>query len=91
MSEKEVPRLLQEIPNEDDREDVFLAKLAVTEARLNLLDQVRRGQITREQAIQQINSMGPEQYFEQYKSEGLTTGPTQAPSSGSRYQKTRRQ
>ena len=85
MSEKEVPRLMQEIPTQEDRGDVFLAKLAVTEARLNLLDQVRRGQITREQAIQQINTMGPEQYLEQYQKEGLTTGASAPKPGGRRY------
>lgn len=88
MSEREVPRLMQELPTETDRGEVLWAKIAVTEARFNLLDQVRRGELTKDQAIRQINAMGPEQYLQQYREQGLTGGRVPA-AGGSRYKKTR--
>lgn len=84
VGQHEVPRLFTEIPTLEDRGEVLLAKLAVTKYRLGLLDAVRRGQITRDEAIQQINDVSSQNVLEQYRQRGLSSTP--APSgAGGRY------
>jgi hypothetical protein len=58
MSEKEVPRLIQELPELGDYPDVVAAKLAVYQKRLEIVRAVRQGHISKQQGIEMINSAG---------------------------------
>ncbi len=56
MSEHEVPRLTLELPQLGDKPSVRDAKLNALEARLLIVQKVRRGEISREQGIEMINA-----------------------------------
>ena len=62
MSEHEVPRLSLELPQPWDKPTVFRAKLALLEARVNILNQVRSGTMDQQEAIQRINMLAPEDF-----------------------------
>lgn len=59
MSEYEVPRLSKETPIDTDPPEVFQAKVQALEPRLQLLQMVKEGRITRDEAIRRINSDDP--------------------------------
>jgi hypothetical protein len=55
MSEAEVPRLSEEIPLMTDKPEVFQAKLQLTDARVQVLNAVRDGRLSKQEAIRIIN------------------------------------
>ena len=58
MSEYEVPRLTQELPQLGDKPGVRDAKLNLLEARLQVVSQVQQGLLSKEAGIAKIESMG---------------------------------
>jgi hypothetical protein len=55
MSEAEVPRLSEEIPLMTDKPEVFQAKLQITDARVQVMNAVRDGRLSKQEAIRIIN------------------------------------
>jgi hypothetical protein len=80
MSEHEVPRLMRELPTAADHGPVFEAKLAVSQYRFSLMDKVRRGQMSKDEAVRQMETVGPETFLQSIQGNGPSPRRAAAPS-----------